>query len=104
MENLGKHRIGRRIVLLVLVSVTLSVVTLTACFLWLQLRDSIEAKQAGIRATGYVFASAIADHLAAGDRQAVFNALRSIRRVPDVRYVIAIDGQGREVASLGAVA
>ena len=48
-----------------------------------------------------MFASAIADEVATGDQQAVFNALRSIRRVPDVRQVIAIDGEGREIASLG---
>ena len=104
MVRHGKQKIGRRIVLLVLVSVTLSIVTLTGSFLWLQLRDSIEARRAGIQATGYVFASAIADHVAAGNQQAVFNALRSIRRVPDVRSVIAIDAEGREIASLGQAA
>ena len=101
MNIFGKSRIGRRIVTLVLVSVTLSIVTLTGSFLWLQLRDSIDTRRASIQATGYVFASAIADEVATGDHQAVFNALRSIRRVPDVRYVIAIDAEGREIASLG---
>ena len=101
MNSFGKSKIGRRIVALVLVSVTLSIVTLTGSFLWLQLRESIDSKRAGIQATGYVFASAIADEVATGDQQAVFNALRSIRRVPDVRYVIAIDAEGREIASLG---
>ena len=101
MSIFGKSKIGRRIVGLVLVSVTLSIVILTGSFLWLQLRDSIESRRAGIQATGYVFASAIADQVAMRNRQAVFNALRSIRRVPDVRYVIAIDSEGREIASLG---
>jgi hypothetical protein len=53
------------------------------------------------QATGYVFASAIADQVAAGDQQAILSALRSIRRVPDVRQVIAIDSAGHEIASLG---
>src|SRR6185295_14362644 len=47
------------------------------------------------------FASAIADQVAAGDQQAILSALRSIRRVPDVRQVIAIDSAGHEIASLG---
>ena len=94
-------RIGRRIVALVLVSVTLSTLTLTGSFLWLQLRDSIASRRAAIQGTGYVFASAIADEVAAGNQQAILNALRSIRRVPDVRQVIAMDGNGREIASLG---
>ena len=101
MNILGKSRIGRRIIALVLVSVTLSIVTLTGSFLWLQLRENITSRRAAIQATGYVFASAIADQVAAGNQQAILNALRSIRRVPDVRQVIAIDGAGREIASLG---
>lgn len=95
-------RIGRRIVALVLVSVTLSTMTLTGTFLWLQLRDSIASRRAAIQGTGYVFASAIADEVETGNKQAILNALRSIRRVPDVRQVIAIDGNGREIVSLGA--
>ena len=101
MSIFGKSKIGRRIIGLVLVSVTLSIVTLTGSFLWLQLRDNIDARQAGIQATGYVFASAIAEHVAARNQQAVLSALRSIRRVPDVRYIVAIDDKGREIASLG---
>ena len=95
-------RIGRRIVALVLVSVTLSTLTLTGSFLWLQLRDSIASRRAAIQGTGYVFASAIADEVEAGNRQAILNALRSIHRIPDVRQVIAIDRTGREIASLGS--
>jgi diguanylate cyclase (GGDEF)-like protein len=101
MRIFDMSRIGRRIVALVLVSVTLSTVTLTGTFLWLQLRESITSRREAIQATGYVFASAIADEVAAGNQQAILNALRSIRRVPDVRQVIAIDGNGREIASLG---
>jgi diguanylate cyclase (GGDEF)-like protein len=95
-------KIGRRIVVLVLVSVTLSTLTLTGSFLWLQLHDSIASRRAAIQGTGYVFAAAIADEVEAGNQQAILNALRSIRRVPDVRQVIAIDSAGREIASLGA--
>ena len=95
-------RIGRRIVALVLVSVTLSTLTLTGSFLWLQLRDSIASRRAAIQGTGYVFASAIADEVEAGNQQAILNALRSISRVPEVRQVIAINSTGREIASLGS--
>lgn len=102
MRIFEMSRIGRRIVALVLVSVTLSTLTLTGSFLWLQLRDSIASRRAAIQGTGYVFASAIADEVEAGNKQAILNALRSIRRVPDVRQVIAIDSTGREIASLGA--
>ena len=101
MSIFEMSKIGRRIVALVLVSVTLSTMTLTGSFLWFQLRDSIASRRAAVQATGYVFASAIADHVAAGNEVAILSALRSIRRVPDVRQVIAMDGAGREIASLG---
>ena len=101
MNIFEMSRIGRRIVALVLVSVTLSTMTLTGSFLWFQLRDSIASRRAAVQATGYVFASAIADQVAAGDQVGILNALRSIRRVPDVRQVIAMDDAGREIASLG---
>jgi diguanylate cyclase (GGDEF)-like protein len=101
MSIFEMSRIGRRIVALVLVSVTLSTITLTGSFLWFQLRDSIASRRAAVQATGYVFASAIADQVAVGNQVGILNALRSIRRVPDVRQVIAMDGTGREIASLG---
>ena len=102
MGSNRKGRIGRRIVLLVLFSVTLSLVTLTAAFLWLQLRDSVNARREAIEATAYVFASAIADHVATRNEQEIFGALRSIRRVPDVSRVVALDAEGRQIAALGA--
>ena len=64
--------------------------------------DSIASRRAAIQGTGYVFAAAIADEVEAGNQQAILNALRSIRRVPEVRQVIAIDSAGREIASLGS--
>jgi len=84
--NFGNSKIGRRIVVLVFVSVILSVVTLTGAFLVLQLHGTIEARKAGIQATGYVFASAIADHVAARDQQEALKVLRSIGRIPDIAY------------------
>ncbi|MGE0212566.1 MAG: putative bifunctional diguanylate cyclase/phosphodiesterase [Parvibaculaceae bacterium] len=102
MSSARKGKIGRRIVLLVLTSVSLSLVTLTAAFLWLQLRDNVDARRASIQATAYVFASAIADHVAERNDREVFGALRSIRQVPDVSRVVALDAEGRQIAALGA--
>jgi diguanylate cyclase (GGDEF)-like protein len=102
MKVLGDSRIGRRIVLLVLISVTLSIVTLTACVMWFQLRDSVNDRKAGIEATAFVLASAIAEPVAAGNQRDAVNALRAIKRISDVQLVVALDAQGRQIASLGA--
>jgi diguanylate cyclase (GGDEF)-like protein len=102
MQVLGNSRIGRRIVLLVLISVTLSIVTLTAGVMWFQLRDSVEDRKSSIEATAFVLASAIAEPVAAGNQRDAVNALRAIKRIPDVQLVVALNANGRQVASLGA--
>lgn len=104
MTNLKHSKIGRRIVLLVFVAVTLSTVTLAGIFLILQLQENIQTRKESVRATGYVYASAIADYVAAGNSQGVLSVLRSIERVPHVTAAIAFDDQDRQVASLGSSA
>jgi diguanylate cyclase (GGDEF)-like protein len=102
MKLWGSSKIGRRIVALVLVSVVLSIVTVTAIFASLQLNETIANRRASIEATGYVFASAIADHVAKGDSAEALKVLRSITRVPDVSYAAALDAENREIAALGS--
>jgi diguanylate cyclase (GGDEF)-like protein len=102
MQIQGKNKIGRRIIALVLVSVLLSIVTVTGIFAWLQLGENIANRKAGIEATGYIFAAAIADHVAAGDSEEVLKTLRSVSRVPDVSYVAAFDADGSEIAAFGS--
>jgi diguanylate cyclase (GGDEF)-like protein len=103
MTAFTQNRIGRRIILLVLVSVLLAVVASTGAFIWSQMQDNIGTRKAGIEATGYVFASAIADHVASGNRQEALKVLRSLTRVPDISYAVALDGQGHEIAALGNI-
>jgi diguanylate cyclase (GGDEF)-like protein len=104
MVNIGRNKIGRRIVLLVFLSVTLSVIAMTGMLLWLQLKDSIAARKSAIEATGYVYASAVADPVASRDSGATLQVLRSISRVKDISFVSAMDNEGRPVAALGATA
>jgi diguanylate cyclase (GGDEF)-like protein len=97
----GLSKIGRRIVALVFLAVVISITVVTSLFLWLQLRDNLGIRRSAIESTGFVYASAMADAVAAGDRESAYRALRSITRVPDVVYAVAIDGQGKEIAGLG---
>ncbi len=101
MKLKGTRRIGQKIVALVVLAIVLAVLTLSGSFLYLQVNQGLDAKRQSIEATGYVFAAAIADPVAAGDRQAVLRTLRSIRRVPDVRFASVLDRSGNELASLG---
>ena len=98
----ARSSIGRRITVLVALAVLLSVFLATSVFFFIQAKSSIEARRSQLEATAYVFASAIADHAASGDRQEAFKVLRSISRVPDISYAVVVDQHGKQIASLGS--
>ena len=101
MNTKGTRKIGQKIVALVVLAIVLAVFTLSGSFLYLQVKQGLDAKRQSIEATSYVFAAAIADPVATGDRQTILQTLRSIRRVPGVRFASVRDRNGNELASLG---
>ncbi len=103
MKLFETSRIGRRIASLVAVSMLMSILTITSLLVWIQVSESIANKKEGLRATGYVYAAAIADAVASKDSQQAASVLRSIARVPGVLYATALDSDGRAMASMGSV-
>ncbi len=101
MKLFAITRIGKRIASLVAISVLISILTITGILVWFQVTESIENKKTALRATGYVYAAAIADPVSNGDRQAAANVLRSIARVPDVLFATALDGKNHALAAMG---
>ena len=101
MRFFETSRIGKRITSLVAVSMLMSILTISSLLVLFQVRESIENKQSGLRTTGYVYAAAIADPVASGDRQQATNILRSIARVPDVLFATALDSQNHALATMG---
>ena len=101
MRFFETSRIGKRITSLVTISMLMSILTISSLLVLFQVRESIENKQSGLRATGYVYAAAIADPVASGDRQQATNILRSIARVPDVLFATALDSQNHALATMG---
>ena len=101
MRLFETSRIGRRITSLVAVSMLMSILTITSLLVWFQVNENIENRKSGLRATGYVYAAAIADPVADGDRQQATNILRSIARVPDVLFATALDNQDHALATMG---
>ena len=94
--------IGRRITTLVGVAVLVSVCLASAIFLWVQAQNSISSRRLALEATGYVFAAAIAQHVADHNRQEALLVLRSIGRVPDISYAAVFDAGGKQLAALGS--
>ncbi len=87
---------------LVASAVLVSVALVAGLFVWLQSTNAVKTRHANIEATAYVFASAVADEVLDGDRQAMFEVLRAVTRVPDISYVAVTDPQGREIAAMGS--
>ena len=87
---------------LVAVAVLVSVALVAGLFVWVQSTNAVKTRYANIEATAYVFASAVADEVLDGDRQAMYEVLRAVTRVPDISYVAVTDPQGREIAAMGS--
>ncbi|MEQ1522695.1 MAG: EAL domain-containing protein, partial [Aestuariivirga sp.] len=95
-------RIGKRIAALVAISMLMSILMITSLLVWFQVNESIESRKDGLKATGYVYAAAIADAIATGDRQQATNVLRSVARVPNILFAAALDRDNNTLATMGS--
>ena len=87
---------------LVAAAVLLAVCTSSAVFFWRAAEAGVAERHAAVEASAYVFASAIADAVAARDRSEALRVLRSISRLPDISYAVVTGSDGRIIAALGS--
>lgn len=102
-RNRQKSNIGHKIATLVALSVFAAMIILATLLSIIQVQETIKSKRAGLEATAYVFASAIADHVEARDREEIRRVLRSVARVPEVLIATALDNKGAMIAQMGNV-
>lgn len=93
--------IGQKIARLVATSVLVSILTIAGLLAWIQVNVSIASKKSALQATGYVYASAIADSVVRGDKANASHVLSSIGRSSDIVYAVALDNQDRTLAKMG---
>ncbi|MDE2383333.1 MAG: EAL domain-containing protein [Alphaproteobacteria bacterium] len=93
--------IGRRINRLVAIAIVTAMSLLAVSLAFYQLNANVKARRAGLESTGFVFASAIGESLAAHDSAAIQRVFHSIKRLNDVASVYAIDGSDTVVAYAG---
>ncbi len=93
--------IGRRIAKLVAYSVFAAMIILAVLLSVLQVKETFESKRAGLEATAFVFASAIADHVETRNSSEIQRVLRSVARVPSVLNAAALDRTGVTIAQMG---
>ena len=101
--QLRGRSIGDRISLLVAASVILAVALVTAIFSYNDITSDFASRKRALEATGYVFASALADHVANGNAQESLRVLRSMNRLPEITYAAVIDRDGKAFASFGSL-
>ena len=95
--------IGRRMSMLVALAVFMAVALVTAIFAYTSVTGDFAARKRALEATGYVFASALADHVLSRNEQEALRVLRSIGRLPEVTYAAAVDTSGKAFVSFGSV-
>ncbi len=93
--------IGRKIAKLVAYSVFSAMVILALLLSVMQVQETITAKRAGLEATAFVFASAIADHVESKDRNEIQRVLRAVARIPAVLTAAALDRNGATITQRG---
>ena len=94
--------IKRKISIVVLCAVLLAIAIATAASAWRDAQRFAVAKRTELTGTANVFASAVADDLAAGNRQEAYRKLRAIAHLPGIQFARVEDTKGVRFAEIGA--
>ena len=94
--------LGQRVSMLLGLAVFLAVALVTVIFAYGGVTSDFAARKRALEATGYVFASALADHVVNRDTEQCLRVLRSISRLPEITFAAVVDENGRAFASFGS--
>jgi len=97
-----RSTIRRKIIGVVLVGIVTTILLVTAANSWRETMRYSAAKTAEITATANIFASAVADPVAARDRIAILKTLRAIGKIPSFSHARVEDLSGNVLAELGS--
>ncbi len=96
----AKRSIAGKLALLVAIAVGASALTMSGVMLWQEISRYAELRARSLFASAHVFAAAAAQGVAAGDQNAIYQAIRAIDRVPGLTYA-RVESHGRIIAALG---
>ncbi len=97
-----RSTIGRKLISIVLIGIATTILLATLANSWREAARYSEVKSAEITGIAHVFASAVADAVAAKDRTAILKPLRAIGQIPSFSYTGVEDMSGKILAELGA--
>ena len=91
-----------RLTVLVIVAIFGAVLVVTGSSVWREATQNRALRFAEMNATANVFASAISEFVAEGDRQNTLNSLRAVSQIPNVSYIQVTTADGVPFVELGA--
>jgi signal transduction histidine kinase/DNA-binding NarL/FixJ family response regulator len=100
--SLRGRSIGQRVSALLAFSIFTAVALVTAILVYSDVRSDFADRKRSFEATGYVFASALADHVGRHDTAESLRVLRSMSRIPEVTFAAVVDDKGKAFASFGS--
>jgi len=92
-----------RLTTLVVVAIFGAVAIVTMSSVWREIEQYGAGKTTELQGSAIVFASAVADHVRAQDRESALAALRAISRIPTIDYVRVENRDGSTFVELGGV-
>ena len=101
-QRAARSTIGRRLASVVLIAIATTILLVTLANSWREATRYAAVKTSEIEGTAHVFASAVSDGVAAGDRVAVLKTLRAIARIPSFSHASVHDLTGKSLAELGS--
>jgi diguanylate cyclase (GGDEF)-like protein len=96
--------LGHKISRLVAYSVFIAMVFLAAFLMFNQLRTALAEQKESLQSLGYVYASALAEHIETKNQVEIQRVLRSISRMPEIIYGTAVDQNNKPIAAMGNAA
>ena len=93
--------IARKITMVVMLAVLVSVMTATGFYVYRQTTQNLDARKQALEATAQVFAASVAPHLRSGDKASALNSLRAIGKLKAIPFISANLNDGQVFAAIG---
>jgi signal transduction histidine kinase/DNA-binding NarL/FixJ family response regulator/HPt (histidine-containing phosphotransfer) domain-containing protein len=93
--------IARKITVVVLLAVLVSVMSATGFYVYRQTTQNLDSRKQSLEATALVFAASVAPHLRSKDKGAALNSLRAIGKLEAIPFIAASLNDGQVFAAIG---
>lgn len=101
MSGFFSTSIRRKLNAAILVSVFVSTLVASSLATWRETERRFETKRSAISAISAALASTTSPGVVANDRRSVAQALNAISAIPEIKYAVVVDTEGRRIHEIG---